>query len=180
MKKVFIAALLSVFIAAPAVAADAGGIYAGVKMGPSDVAGSTFGFGVYGGYNIDPNVTSRIEWGDFMSRVRFAGGGEYTSFGSNTSNTYGGVTYRASAIGAVLAATYPINSQFSVIVKTGLARTTYDVTCSGCGGLSRTTFGLRYGAAGQYNLTRDIGLRAGLDFYPDGYSILSAGGVVQF
>jgi hypothetical protein len=57
MKNIFIAALLSVFIAAPAVAAEAGGIYAGVKMGPSDVAGSTFGFGVYGGYNIDPNVT---------------------------------------------------------------------------------------------------------------------------
>ena len=179
MKKIAIAALLSVFVAAPAVAADAAGIYAGVKLGPSDVAGSTLGFGVYGGYNIDPSVTSKMTSSDFMSKVSFAGEAEYTYFGSNTNNNFGGATYKASAIGVVVAATYPINPQFSVIAKAGLASTTYDVTCSGCG-LSHTTFGLRFGAAGQYNLTQQIGLRAGLDFYPDGYSMLSAGAVIKF
>ncbi len=180
MKKIIIAALLSVFVAAPAVAADAAGIYAGVKLGPSDVAGSTLGFGVYGGYNIDPSVTSKMTSSDFMSKVSFAGEAEYTSFGSNSSGAF---TYKASAIGVVVAATYPINPQFSVIAKAGLARTAYDVTCSGCGpfwNYTTNTIGLRAGAAGQYNLTQQIGLRAGLDFYPDGYNMLSAGAVIKF
>jgi len=181
MKKIIIAALLSVFVAAPAVAADADGIYAGIKLGPSDVVGSTLGFGVYGGYNIDPSVTSKMTSSDFMSKVSFAGEAEYTSFGSNTRF---GATYKASAIGAVVAATYPINPQFSVIAKAGLARTTTDVTCAGAGcaafNYTTNTIGLRAGAAGQYNLTQQIGLRAGLDFYPDGYSMISAGAVIKF
>ena len=181
MKKIVITGLLLVFVAAPAVAADADGIYAGIKLGPSDVVGSTLGFGVYGGYNIDPSVTSKMTSSDFMSKVSFAGEAEYTSFGSNT--RFGTTTYKASAIGAVVAATYPINPQFSVIAKAGLARTAYDVTCSGCGpfwNYTKNTIGLRAGAAGQYNLTQQIGLRAGLDFYPDGYSMISAGAVIKF
>jgi len=176
MKKIITAVLLSAFVAAPAVAADAGGVYAGIKMGPSDVAGSTLGFGVYGGYDVGPIITSN----NFMSKVSFAGEAEYTDFGSNTA---WGVTYKASAIGFVVAATYPINPQFSAIAKAGLARTAYDVTCAGCSAAwnyTTNTIGLRAGAAGQYNLTRQIGLRAGLDFYPDGYSMISAGAVIKF
>lgn len=145
-------------------------------MGTSDVVGSTLGFGVYGGYNIDPGVTAKI-----TSKVSFAGEGEYTNFGSNTYLL--GSNYKAYAIGAVVAATYIINPQFSVIAKAGLARTTTDVTCAGCGATwnyTANTIGLRHGAAGQYNLTRQIGLRAGLDFYPDGYSMVSAGAVMKF
>ncbi len=179
MKRIIIAASLSVFVAVPAVAADAAGIYAGVKIGPSDVAGSTLGFGVYGGYNIDPGVTSKMTSSDFMSKVRFAVEGEYTNFGSNTN--FLGYNYKASAIGAVVAATYPINSQFSVIAKAGLARSSTDVSCAGCfGNYATNTIGLRAGAAGQYNLTQQVGLRAGLDFYPDGYSMVSAGAVIKF
>ena len=175
MKKIIIiAALLSVFVAAPAVAADAAGIYAGIKIGPSDVTGSPLGFGLYGGYNIDPGVTSKI-----TTKVSFAGEAEYTNLGSNTTL---GITYKASAIGFVVAATYPINQQFSVIGKAGLARTAYDVTCPGCGAAwnnTTNTIGLRAGAAGQYNLTQQVGLRAGLDFYPN-YSMISAGAVIKF
>ena len=176
MKKIVIAMLLTVLVAAPAVAADAGGIYAGVKLGLSDVVGSTLGFGVYGGYNIDPSVTAKI-----TSKVSFAGEAEYTNFGSNT--YFLGSKYSAAAIGGVVAVTYPINQQFSVIAKAGLARTTTDVTCAGCGPFwnhTTNTIGLRVGAAGQYNLTRQVGLRAGLDLYPDGYSMVSAGAVIKF
>ena len=175
MKRIAIAALLSVFVAAPAVAADAAGVYAGIKVGPSDVTGSPLGFGLYGGYNIDPGATSKI-----TTKVSFSGEAEYTNLGSNT--TFG-VTYKASAIGFVVAATYPINQQFSVIGKAGLARTAYDVTCPGCGpfgSYTKNTIGLRAGVAGQYNLTQQIGLRAGLDFYPDSYSMISAGAVIKF
>ena len=169
MKKVIIAALLSAFVATPAFAEKDTGIYAGVKVGQSDVGGNAIGYGVYGGYNIDQSVTSKIAGGSqFMEKVSFAGEVEYTSLGSNT-------IYKASSIGAVLAATYPINQQFSAIAKAGLARTVNDVSF-----LSSTTIGLRVGIAGQYNLNEKIGLRAGYDVFPDGFSQLSAGAVFKF
>lgn len=177
MKRIVIVALLSVFVAAPAVAADTAGGYVGVKLGQSDVTGSPFGFGVYGGYNAGPIIKSN----DFMSKVSFAGEAEYTDFGSNSYSIFGsGITVKAYAIGAAVAATYPINPQFSVIAKAGLARSTTTVTCAGgfCPG-SNNTIGLRYGAAGQYNLTQAIGLRVGYDAYPD-YSMMSVGAVMKF
>lgn len=183
MKKIVIAVLLSSsFATAPASAENNGVGYAGFKLGTSDVGGAAFGFGVYGGYIIDQSVTSSItSKSEFTKKLSFAGEAEYTSLGSNT---IGGVTYKASAMGVVLAATYPINPQFSAIAKAGLARTAHEVTCPGCGAiwpnLNTSTFGLRIGAAGQYNLNQQIGLRAGYDAYPDGFSQLSAGAVFKF
>lgn len=181
MNKIIIAVLLSVF-AVPVFAGNEAGIYAGVKLGTSNVGVTAFGYGVYGGYIIDSSVTSSItSKSEFTKKLNFAGEVEYTSLG-NTS--LGGVTYSASAIGAVLAVTYPINQQFSAIAKAGLARSSHEVTCSGCGvywpNINTSTIGLRYGAAGQYNLTQQIGLRAGYDAYPDGFSQLSAGAVFKF
>ena len=182
MKKIAFVVLLSAFVAAPAFAENNGVGYAGVKLGTSDVGGAAFGFGVYGGYIIDPGVTSSItSKSEFTKKLSFAGEAEYTSLGSNT---VGSVTYKASAIGVVLAATYPITPQFSAIAKAGLARTAHEVTCAGCGAfwpnINTATFGVRIGAAGQYNLTQQIGLRAGYDSYPDGFSQLTAGGVFKF
>lgn len=182
MKKIVFAVLMSAFVATPVFAEKDGGIYAGIKLGTSDVGGSAFGFGVYGGYIIDPGVTSSItSKSEFTKKLSFAGEAEYTNLGSNS---VGGVTYKASAMGVVLAATYPINPQFSAIAKAGLARTAHEVTCPGCGAfwpnLNKSTIGLRYGAAGQYNLNQQIGLRAGYDGYPDGFSQLTAGAVFKF
>lgn len=182
MKKIAIAALLSAFAAAPAFAENDGGIYLGVKAGSSDVGGSAIGGGLYGGFIIDPSVTSSFtSKSEFTKNLSFAGEAEYTVLGS-TDSTWG--TYKASAIGAVLAVTYSFNTQFSAIAKAGLARTTYEYTCTVlCGGWSgwnTSTTGLRLGAAGQYSLTEQIGLRAGYDIYPDGFSQLSAGAVFKF
>ena len=182
MKKIVIAVLLSAFAATPALAEKGSGIYVGVKVGQSDVYGSSeIGYGVYGGYNIDQSVTAKMVGNSkFMSQVSFAGEAEYTVLGSYSS---GPVTAKASAMGAALAATYPINPQFSAIAKAGLARTAYDITCSGCffwANTSSNTIGLRVGIAGQYNLHEKIVLRAGYDSYPNGYSQLSAGAVFNF
>lgn len=184
MKNIVFAALLSILVAAPAFAETDGGIYVGAKMGSSDVGGNASGYGLYGGYAIDSSITSSItSKSEFTKNLSFAGEVEYTSLGSNSTWGVGGTysTYKASAIGAVLAVIYPINSQFSAIVKAGLAQTTYELTCSGCSwGWNNTTIDLRYGIAGQYNLTKQIGIRAGYDAYPDGFSQLSAGAVFKF
>lgn len=180
MKKIAVAALLSVFVATPAFAEKGTGIYAGVKLGQADVGGNTIGFGVYGGYNIDQSVTSKMfGHSKFMDKVSFAGEGEYSRLGSNST---GGVSYKASAIGVVLAGTYTFNQQFSAIAKAGLARTTNEFSCSTvfCGAYSNSTIGLRYGAAGQFHLNEKISLRAGYDEYPDGFSQVSAGAVFNF
>ena len=179
MKKIACAALLSVLAASPAFAEKDTGIYAGVKLGQADVGGNAIGFGVYGGYNIDPSVTSKMfGHSKFMDKVSFAGEGEYARLGSNSA---GASTWKASVIGVALAATYSFNQQFSAIAKAGLARTTNELSCSGCGwGYSDSTISIRYGAAGQFNLNKKIGFRAGYDVFPEGFSQLSAGAVFNF
>lgn len=184
MKKIAIAVLLSAFVAAPVFAAGEGP-YVGVKVGQSDVWGSSSGWGVYGGYNIPKSATSNWFPGSkFMEKVSWSGEVEYTKLGTNTVDLGFGVSdsYDVTAFGAVLTGTYPINPQFSAIAKAGLAQTSVDHTCSyfGCSAYSTSTFGLRAGIAGQYNVNQKVGLRAGVDIYPDGYHQVSAGAVFTF
>lgn len=183
MNKIAVSILLTVFVAANALAAggvaDAKGtIHVGVKAGPSNLTTSPIGFGVYGGYTLfGPNTFKN---NDFFSKVSFAVEGEYVDLGSVTG-------YSASTMGAVAAATYPINDQFSAIAKAGVASVTHKfpsayicgfTICTGTA--SVTTTGVHGGIAGQYNLTQKIGLRAGYDFYPDGFSMMSVSGVFKF
>lgn len=184
MNRIAIAALLSFFAAAPAFAENDDGIYVGVKLGSANVGGSAIGYGVYGGYIIDSSVTSSItSQSEFTKALRFAFELEYTDLGSNSTwqaaSTY--ATYKASAIGVVVAAMYPVHPQFSVIAKAGFAKTSNELSCSGCSwGWNTSTVDLRGGLAGQYNLTEQIGLQAGIDSYPDGFTQLSAGAVFKF
>ncbi|HEY0665433.1 MAG TPA: outer membrane beta-barrel protein [Gallionella sp.] len=172
--------LLTFFVAANAMAAGGvadkkGTIHVGVKVGPSDVTGSPVGVGVYGGYTLfGPNTFNQNE---FLSKLSFAVEGEYVNLGSTTT---WGVTYSAYTMGAVAAATYPLNEQFSVIAKAGVASVTSEIT--GCGwwcNASSTSIGAHAGAAGQFNLTPQIALRAGYDSYPK-HSMMSFSGVFKF
>jgi len=182
MNKIAIAALLSIFVAANAAAASEGvadqegTIHAGIKLGPSDVTGSPIGFGVYGGYTLfGPNTFKNHA---FFSKLSIAVEGEYVNLGNSSS---GGLSYNAATLGGVAAATYPINEKFSVIVKAGMASVTGKI--SGCGGgwcnASSTSIGLHTAAAGHFNITPKIGLRAGYDSYPS-YRMISAGAVFKF
>lgn len=179
MKKIAIAALLAAFISTPVFAESETGFYIGIKVGQSDVGGNTTGYGAYGGYHIDKKVTSEIVGrSKFLDQVSFAVEGEHTILGSNSAGTS---KWKASAIGFMLAGTYPFNPQFSVLAKAGLARTTNELSCpSACGAYNNSTLGLRIGAAGQFHLSEKIDLRAGYDEYPDGFSQLSAGAVFNF
>lgn len=180
MNKIVVSILLSLFVAANALAAGGvadkkGTIHIGAKVGPSDVTGSPVGVGIYGGYTLfGPNTFNQNE---FLSKLSFAVEGEYVNLGSASS---GGLTYSAYTMGAVAAATYPLNEQFSVIVKAGVATVTSEIT--GCGwfcDVSSTSIGAHAGAAGQFNLTPQIALRAGYDNYPK-HSMMSFSGVYKF
>lgn len=180
MNKIAVSILLSFFVAANAVAAGGvadkkGTIHIGLKVGPSDVTGSPTGFGIYGGYTLfGPNT---FKQNDFLSKLSFAVEGEYVNLGSASTL---GLTYSATTMGAAAAATYPLNEQFSVIAKAGVSSVTSEVT--GCGvfcNVSTTSIGLHTGAAGQYNLTPQIALRAGYDSYPK-HSMMSFSGVFKF
>lgn len=180
MNKIVVSILLTFFMAANALAAGGvadkeGTIHIGAKVGPSDVNGSPIGFGVYGGYTIFGPDTFKNH--AFFSKVSIAVEGEYVNLGNSSSL---GVSYNAATLGAVAAASYPINEQFSLIVKAGMASVTSKFSgCSwGCNA-SSTSIGVHAGAAGHFNITPKIGVRAGFDTYPN-YSMLSASGVFKF
>ena len=168
VKKFILAILLSAFIAAPAFAADAR-YYAGLKVGSvtNSVPGtseSSTSFGVFGGYTINPNFA--VELG-------------YTDLGSVVSGTITFSSLELSAVG-----TYPINDQWSLYGKLGMASTTE----TGLGSsVSRSD--VTYGIGGNYKLNPTTDLRFGLDRYGFGDDVtfvkgdsssISVGAVFKF
>lgn len=172
MKQISVAALLSIFVAAPALAesdgaADSQGtVHLGVKAGFMDYANDPTGAGVYGGYTIiGPNT---FKSNAFFSKISIAIEGEHSTSISSSNKVY--------ALGVAGAATYPINKQFSATAKAGIARSS-----------SRPAFassysnevGLHGGIAGQFNVNRQVGLIAGYDFYPK-FDMWSIGAKFKF
>ena len=157
MKKITIAVLLSVFVAAPAVAADTG-FYAGVKLGSvnygySNVTNnSQAGFGLLGGYAINKY---------------FALEAEYDSLGGFDSATG---TIKGSSFGVSGVGSYPFNEQFSLFGKLGVASSSLKDTAKPgyVGNFTYNNTGLTVGFGGQYNVIKEIGIRVGIDIYPVG------------
>jgi OOP family OmpA-OmpF porin len=155
MKKISIVLLLSAFIAAPAVAADTG-YYAGVKLGSANksVPGASetnSAFGVFGGYSFNPNVA--VELG-------------YTDLGTVAAGNIKFTAFEVSAVG-----TFPINQQFSIYGKLGMASTKEEG-----GGLSGTRSAATYGLGGLFNATPNIGVRLGWEHYGFGDGTIWAEG----
>lgn len=142
MKKLAFAVLLSAVVAAPAVAADTP-FYIGVKAGTADkkVTGtseSSGAFGVFGGYAFNPNFA--VELG-------------YTDLGSVASGAIKFTTFDVSAVGS-----YPINEQFSLYGKLGMANTKEKGF-----GASETRSAVTFGLGGQLNVNQSVGFRLGFD-----------------
>lgn len=166
MKKIAIVALLSAFAAAPAVAAD---MYVGVKAGSvsnkvNSINESTSSFGISGGYTINPNFA--VEVG-------------YTDLGSMASGIVTITALEFSAVGS-----YPINEQFSVFGKLGMANTAEKAL-----GLTGNRTAATYGLGGQFNVSPTVGVRLGWEHYGFGdgttffqgdSSLVSLGGVFKF
>jgi hypothetical protein len=135
MKRNITAALWSIFVAAPAVAAGNGGqLYAGAKL--SD------GLGVFGGYTVDQNFSAEAE---------------YTDLGSSG-------YYKSSAIGVSGVYTYLIKPQVSLVGKLGMARATSDYSFSGTT-YTRTNTALSFSIAAQYAFNPQVTAQGGIQSY---------------
>jgi OmpA-OmpF porin, OOP family len=190
VKKILIATLLSVFaLTAFAAPAGSGGLpemYAGVKVGTSDLPTDPVGFGVYGGYNF-----SRMTAGANMP-LTFGAEAEFTHLGS-ADYLSGSPGYKTSAyaIGGSGIASLALNPDFSLYGKAGMARVKVSADIDTLvilpgGGLavqktsvSNSDFKFTFGIGAQYNINSKFGIRASYDDYGDG-SFISIGGIMKF
>lgn len=166
MKKTAIVALLSAFVAAPAVAANQGG-YVAVDVGPAALSGANFA-GVNSNTNF-PNPGSLHITGGYHFDMNLGVEGGLVSVGDSTVNSFSGglsssETLKTSVWYVAATGTFPISSQFDLFGKLGLARTKMDYTSSGnLFGTNVSTSGsktnLMIGLGGQYNFSQNWGLR---------------------
>lgn len=170
MKKTAIAALISfsALVAAPAGAAvyydtSYAFFYGGVKVGGVNynfnnvTNNNQAGYGLLLGYNFSPNFGVELEYNSL-------GGFDIPdpAFASSIKGRALGI----SAVGMI-----PMNRQFSLYGKMGIATTTLrDSPGPGYTGTNYTTYtynntNLTFGFGGLFNVTPVVGLRFGYDFY---------------
>lgn len=178
MKLTAIAALASVLFAGNAIAEgvsdNAGTIFFGFKLGPTNITHDSTGKGFYGGYTIyGPNTFMNNA---HLAKTSIAAEGEFADLGRPAGN----IKSKASTLGLVAAATYPINEQFSFIAKAGWARVNHQIDCGSapCSG-STITQGLHTATALQYNMATMMALRAGYDLYPDRFRMISLSAIFK-
>lgn len=145
MKKIAIAALLSAFVAAPAIAADS---YIGASAGQNkiDVSGvkTSTAYSLFGGYSFSEFFAGELAYVDFGSADRDAGG------------SVKGYAVSLDAVGSL-----PLGRDYALFAKLGLAETKVE---PGVGG-SQTKDDWTYGLGAQYNANRNVGVRLGYDNY---------------
>lgn len=158
MKKILAVALLSTFVAAPTIAL--GEAYVGASVGSaaytySDTPDSVSSFGVIGGYGFSDTLAAEVA---------------YKSFGESKIT---GLTNKvsASAINLSLVGTMPLGDAYALFGKIGFASVT--TKASGLPN-DKTAGNLSYGVGAQYNINKQIGIRAGYDIYKTEYGTGSA------
>jgi len=175
MKKLATALLLSIAVTDPAVATE---MYVGVKLGIvnygySNVTNnSQMGFGFLGGYAFSEN---------------FAVEAEYNNLGGFDSPAFPPETIKGSSFGLSGVGSYPFSQEFSLYGKLGISNSTLRDTVFGVT-TDITNTGVNAGFGGQYNISKEIGIRVGIDIYQVGDSasgtssakMMHAGGVFKF
>src|SRR3989339_1377912 len=148
MKKIAIAAALSVaFITAPAFAADPY-TYIGVNAGQNDmdfpgVKAST-AMGVFGGYSFNEYIAAEIAYVDF----------------GKVDMDITGTTVKGNAASVVAVGSLPLSREFSQFAKLGYASTKVESATS------ETKDEATYGVGAQFNpANNNIGIRLGYDNY---------------
>jgi OOP family OmpA-OmpF porin len=146
------------------------GWYVGAHIGQSDVDEineKDTAFKVLGGYQINRN------WGVELG---------YIDFGKASS---GGVDFKGNAFELVGVGTFPVANQFSVYGKLGFARGEAEAT-SALGTAKQDSVEVTYGIGVQYDFSKNLGLRAEWQQYPDlgdgasDVSVMSIGVVYRF
>ena len=150
MKKTLILASLAALATAPAFAADPG-FYAGANVGASqqNIDGAArktenpTTWGLYGGYNFDRHFGAELSYQNF---------GKPQLEGQNQLKSY--------AVGADLVARYPLAKKFDLYGKGGLAVVDRKLESTNGGDISHSGTVAHVALGGEYQATRNIGLRA--------------------
>lgn len=157
MKKFAIVALLSAFVATPALANNTGKMY---------IAGD-LGSATYSNMSIFPNPgVVRFAVGSHTSPNSAVEVG-YSVFGDSTVTGPGGsVTVSASAFQVAAIGNLPLNPQFDLIGKLGLS---HNSTKGGglAAGISTSSNSMMFGVGAQYHMNPQVSLRAQYDDYGD-------------
>lgn len=160
MKKIAIAVLLSAFIAAPAIAAEA---YVGLSAGQNDmdVAGvkESTAYSVFGGYSFNEYIAGELAWIEF----------------GDADTSLSGIKMKGNAASLSVVGSLPVGQDFSLFAKLGYASTKVEAT----GGPSETKDDVTYGLGAQYNVTRNVGLRLGYDTYRVGKTTTKDSGLTS-
>lgn len=187
-----LAAVGLVSAVAPSVAADqpAGGGYIGASLGQSKI--NDVCDGIVG--TCDDKDTGWKIFGGYQFNRYFAVEGGYVDFGKATATDVSlGTPISGDAEGwglfATGLATLPINEQFGVFAKAGLAYTKADVTAV-VGGVSVSDddsgTDLVYGVGAKFDFTKNFGMRVEFERFKDvgnfdsDVDLLSAGLVYKF
>ncbi len=157
-------------------AKDACSSFTSIGASCSD-SGTAYRFG--GGLQFTPNLGVEASYG-VMAKVTASGSG-------------GNVEYKPKILQVSATGTFPIAASFSLIGKVGLARTTVDLNAtSGIGSYSSsaTTTKLAWGLGAQFDLSKNLGIRAQYEDFGDvgdanttgtaKISMISAGVVMKF
>jgi OOP family OmpA-OmpF porin len=159
MKKIVIVALLSTFVATPALADNTGKYYVAGDFGKMTYSNTNPG----GSDFSNPNAI-RISGGYHFSPI-FAVEGGYAVIGDSTLNSASGsATLKNSAIQVAAVGTYPVNTAFDLFGKLGLSFNS--IKASGTGSLSglnvsnSISFRSMIGIGVQYNVNQQFGIRA--------------------
>ena len=153
MKKIAIAVLLSSLVAQPAVA----DLYTGIKVG-------RVAYG-YNGVTGNNQVGYGLLYGNTITK-NFSVEGEFNTLGGYNTATdkVTGIAYSLSAIGF-----YPVKQHYSLFGKVGIVNSTLTATAkSGSGQTGSRTIhnaGLTVGFGARYNLSKEVGIRVGVDSY---------------
>lgn len=161
MKKIVIVTLLSVCVAAPALAdstSTPNNAYAAIDVGSATYNTSDYQTNAQSGVSSPTANAARIAVGYninqiFAVEVGYARFSQATvvSYGANSSGQISGDSLQVAAVG-----TYHINDAFAVFGKLGVAHDAISNNSSTSGSGNN----VMYGIGGQYNITSNWGVRA--------------------
>jgi opacity protein-like surface antigen len=191
MKKIVsVFALFASMIASASVQA-AGPFYGGVSLGSTSLpTTSTTAIGFMGGYKLDRSQTSFMRDLGTMSIEA-----HYTMLGEDAYSTgfagFGTMSYKVkyASMGVDAVALFPIKSvqNVSAFAKLGFANTSASTSCSGTGfyaGVGCTAVGsasgLVWGVGAQYDVDRQIAVRAGYQTYASNVTTLYVAALYNF
>lgn len=156
MKKIVIAALLSVFITTPALARNTGKYYLAADLGTATYSNISF-----------PNPTVMRIAGGFHFSPELAVELGYSMFGDSnmTLNCCGPATTSASSFQVSAVGSLPLNKQFDLIGKLGLASNVEDYADATGYSASWSQSDLLIGFGAEYHVNSQVSVRALYDNY---------------